>query len=297
MVSGAPTVLFCAGAVKAGTTWLWDYLADHPEAHLRTIKELQYFDKLAAGTLTHRARRIGKEIDDLDAELAGGKARWPAWLIRQIADRVEYQSLLTSGPDPTAAYLRYLTAGATGKRLVADMTPEYGLLPPDRMRALARLLPDVRWVFLMRDPVSRLWSHVRMLVRRTKPAPEAFAAACATKFDDVLAGRAADVVARGDYAGIHARLVEAVAADKRLILFYEQLITPDGVARVCGFLGLSAHPAKLDKVVHEGVAVDMPEALRHRARDWLRPQYEFVARTFGLPAEWESFPGLQRAVA
>ena len=149
----------------------------------------------------------------------------------------------------------------------------------------------------MRDPVSRLWSHVRMLVRRTKPAPEAFAAACEAKFDAVMAGQASDVTQRGDYAAIDRRLSRAVTPDKRLAMFYEHLLTPAGVARVTDFLGLSNHPARFDKKVHEGVAVDMPAALRARARDWLRPQYAYVAGAYGLPREWEAFPELNSEVA
>ncbi len=290
-------MLFCAGAVKAGTTWLYDYLREHPETYLRTIKEMQYFDRLEGGNLKGRIKKLDQEIAAFEAELETGRAKWPTWVLRQIGDRAEYRKLLQSGDAPTAAYLRYLSAGAEGKRLVGEMTPEYGLLPPARIAEMSALAPDVRWIFLLRDPVSRLWSHVRMLVRRTKPAPEAFAAACEAKFDEVLAGKARDVTQRGDYKAIHGRLVQGVAAEKRLIMFYEQLLTPAGVAQVTGFLGLSNHPAKLDKRVHEGVAVDMPAALHVRARDWLKPQYAFVAQTYGLPPEWDTFPELDSEVA
>ena len=290
-------MMFCAGAVKAGTTWLYEYLREHPETYLRTIKETQYFDRLEARSLQGRVKRLDKEIAAFEAELETGRAKWPAWVLRQIGDRAEYRKVLTSAPTPTKAYLRYLTAGAEGKRLVGEMTPEYGLLPVETMREVSAVMPDVRWIFVMRDPVSRLWSHVRMLVRRTKPAAEAFAGACAVKFDEVLAGKSEDVTVRGDYAGIYGRLSQAMAADKRLAIFYEQMMTPQGVARVTDFLGLTYHPAPLDKMVHEGVEVEMPESLRERARDWLRPQYAFVAQTFGLPPEWEDFPELRSEVA
>ncbi|MEO8244310.1 MAG: sulfotransferase [bacterium] len=296
-MSQPPTMLFCAGAVKAGTTWLYEYLREHPDTYFRTIKEMQYFDRLYGGNLKPRAKKLAQEIAAMEADLESGRAKWPAWVLRQIGDRAEYRKLILSGDAPTAEYLRYLTAGAGDKRLVGEMTPEYGLLNVPQIREISAMAPDVRWVFLMRDPVSRLWSHVRMLVRRTKPSAEAFAAACEAKFEEVLAGKAKDVSERGDYAAIHGRLARAVAADKRLVMIYEQLLSSDGVAQVTGFLGIANHPAKLDKRVHEGVAVDMPEALRVRAREWLRPQYAFVAQTFGLPPEWESFPELRSEVA
>ena len=290
-------MLFCAGAVKAGTTWLYDYLREHPETYLRTIKEMQYFDRLEAGNLKARIRHLDREIAGFEDELDSGKARYPTWVLRQIGDRAAYKQVIQSGDAPTAAYLRYLTAGADDKRLVGEMTPEYGLLPPARMAEINALAPDVRWIFLMRDPVSRLWSHIRMLVRRSKVATADLAAACEAKFNEVLAGTAKDVVLRGDYKAIHGRLAEAVRPEKRLVMFYERLLTPAGVARVTDFLGLSTHPARLDRRVHEGVLVAMPAALRDRAREWLWPQYAFVAQVYGLPPEWEAFPELNSEVA
>ena len=36
-------MLFCIGAQKAGTSWLYTLLATHPECHL-PVKEVHYFD-------------------------------------------------------------------------------------------------------------------------------------------------------------------------------------------------------------------------------------------------------------
>jgi hypothetical protein len=289
-------MLFCAGATKAGTSWLYDYLRDHPETYMRTIKELQFFNRQVEDSLVGRVRRLDEEIASLESDLEAGRAKWPTWILRQIGDRVDYRAALMSD-DPQAGYLRYLTASAGKQRLVGEMTPEYGLLPVEKLREISALAPDVRWIFLLRDPVARLWSHVRMLVRRKKLAPDAVAAACEAMFERVLAGKAMDVTLRGDYAAIHGRLVQAVAPEKLMVMVYEQMMAPEGLARVTGFLGLSDHPAEFDKVVHGGLAVDMPEPLRQRAREWLRPQYAFVAGAFGLPAEWELFPELNSEVA
>ena len=290
----APIILFCAGATKAGTSWLWEYLQGHPESHLRSIKELGFFGSNYPDRLAFRARRMEREIADLNAELAVGTAKWPNWLRRQRVDREEYRAALLSA-DPLAGYLRYLLSGAEGRKLVADLTPEYGLVPTERMVEMTAL-GNVRWILSLRDPVERLWSHVRMLVRRMKPAPADFAAACAAKFDEVLAGDAEDVTVRSDYAGIHRRLVQAVPKERQLVVFYEDLISQSGVDRVTRFLGLARHEANTDKRVHAGIALAMPAPLRQRARDWLMPQYDYVSREFGLPRAWERFPELKSEV-
>ena len=289
-------MLFCAGAVKAGTSWLNVYLRGHPETYLRSIKEMQFFNKLDEGAQGARVKRTEKDIVGMQKDMDSGKSRFPAWMIKQIADRVQDCRVFTA-PDPVAAYLRYLTAEAGGKRLGGEMTPEYGLLSLARMRDLQAWSADVRWVFVMPDPVERMWSHVRMLVKRAAVAPGAFASACIAKFNDVLAGQAPDVVQRGDYAAIHARLVQAAPEDKRRVMTHEGMITPQGVTRVADFLGLSRREAPLQKRLHACTPVDMPESLSQRARECLRLHYAFVAATLGLPQDWESFPEFGSEVA
>ena len=281
-------MLFFAGATKAGTSWMYEYLRGYPEAGFRSLKELLFFTRLDAGGMNARIKRLEREVAGLDS----GKAHYPAWVLQQIADRDAFCKVLNS-TDPTPDYLRYMTAGAVGKRLVGDLTPEYGLLSVERMRAL----PDVRWIFLMRDPVSRLWSHVRMLVRRAKVDADGYAAASAAKLDEVQTGRAPDLAERGDYAAIHGNLVQVVAADNWLAMTYEQMMSPARIQRVTRFPGLSNHPAPLKKGVHKGITLVMSDSLRHRARDWLKPQYSYVAAIMGLPPEWERFPELGSEVA
>ncbi|MDB5657806.1 MAG: hypothetical protein JWS10_421 [Cypionkella sp.] len=69
-----------------------------------------------------------------------------------------------------------------------------------------------------------------------------------------------------------------------------------GIARLSAHLGLTPMPADLDRRVHEGKAMALPEALRARALLWLRPQYEYVAAMFpALPEAWSR--NMERGVA
>ena len=44
-----PVVMYGIGATKAGTSWLYRYLAAHPDGYLRSIKELHFFDSHEKG--------------------------------------------------------------------------------------------------------------------------------------------------------------------------------------------------------------------------------------------------------
>jgi hypothetical protein len=49
-------------------------------------------------------------------------------------------------------------------RLKGDMTPNYASLPLERIRAVHELMPDVRLMYLLRDPVERAWSRLLMVI-------------------------------------------------------------------------------------------------------------------------------------
>lgn len=266
----APTLCFCVGATKAGTTWLYKFLAQHPDCHLRNVKELHFFDGLENGTAQARVARMQRMID-----------RAVAAAVR-TEDAKALMAVLNSGDE--AHYLAYLQDGAGEQRVVADITPAYGLLPVERLRKMAALLPDVKFIYLMRDPVARLWSHVRMSAHRQGGD---FAARAALVFENVLAGKQIDVTDRGDYQSVLGRLDAAVDPSRLLVMFQEALMTIPGVDRLCAFLGIASQQPDFDRWVHKGQDLVMTTDQLARARVALRKQYVFAASRFGtLPDAW-----------
>lgn len=53
-----------------------------------------------------------------------------------------------------------------GTRLKGDLTPNYSVLSPDRIRYVARLMPDAKLILVIRDPVQRTWSATRRVLPR-----------------------------------------------------------------------------------------------------------------------------------
>lgn len=287
-VTQEPTILFGVGATKAGTSWLYHHLASHPECHLRSIKELHYFDSAASGQFDRQLKLHAAAAQRLVS--AGGDRA--AAIAARRADLAQWASVMERRREDIPAYLAYLTAGQGERRLVADITPSYGLLPVDRLRAMAAIGPDVRFVYLMRDPVARLWSHVRMLARRSVAAAADFPAAAHGLLRGILAGAPSGAVARGDYAAAITRLRAAVDPRRLLVMFQENLMARPGLARLCGFLGIGVRPAAFDRRLHEGMPLAMTEEEMRGARIFLRSQYEFVARQFSdVPDAWRKNMG------
>lgn len=284
-----PTILLGVGATKAGTTWLWNQLARHPDCHLRAIKELHYFDTLENGAFGNQLRvqrafadRIAKGIVMAEGPVAARRAA------RKAADVAEWIAVLKRRDEDVPAYLAYLFGGdRAARRLVADVTPAYALLPEARLRAMAGMAGDVRFLYLMRDPLSRLWSHVRMLAERATKAGADVPAAAWAMLDRILDGAPSGAVDRGDYVGALARLNAAVAPARLLVMFQEEMLTPGGYARLCGFLGIAPGSPDFGRKVFASAPVEMAPGQRERALAFLAPQYAHVAAAYpALPAAW-----------
>jgi hypothetical protein len=285
-----PNILLCVGATKAGTTWLHDQLATHPECHLRTIKEYHYFS-------TNADAQWEKMIADTRSEMAQLSAMAPADVTdfdrQRLRDLASWLPMITPRKIDAAAFANYLVQGAQDERpsarLVGDFTPAYSVISGKLLEPAASL-PRLKVLYLIRDPLARLWSHVRMIADRMDP--DRFEVVAPAMLRRVIAGEEdggiRSIVRRGDYAGNLPKL-RRIFGKRLLVMFTEDLFTKAGFDRVLAFLGLSPALADLDRLVHEGRAMPLPADLRPAALKFLRPQYEFIAGEFAqLPSPWQA---------
>jgi hypothetical protein len=284
-----PTFMFCLGATKAGTSWLWDHLAGHPECHFRTIKEYNFFFLSDGESFDNALRQGAQKIARHEGHLARLPADARVWAARHLTDLQAWQQVLQRRQVDLAAYREFLTEGRGARHLVGDITPAYGLLGGKRLRVMMDLAPDVRFLYLIRDPLARLWSHVRMVAANQAGD---MAQAARGVLDRLLAGSGDNetkwLVERGDYPHILTKLDRILAGRPFRVQFYEDMMTGAGLAQVSAFLGISAQPGAFGRVSHQGVALALPDGYRGRLLAWLRPQYEFVAGRFGaLPLAWQ----------
>lgn len=285
-----PTYLFCLGATKAGTSWLWDHLAAHPECHFRTIKEYNFFFLSDAAGFDAAILQGHQKIARQEARVANTPHE--AWAGRHLADLRAWQAVLERRQVDLGAYRDFLTEGRGARHLVGDITPAYGLLGGKRLRVMMDIAEDTRFLYLIRDPLARLWSHVRMVAANQVGASGDLAMAARGVLDRLLAGSADNetkwLVERGDYPHILTKLDRILLGRPFRVQFYEEMMTATGLAEVSRFLGISGQPGAFGRVSHPGVALALPEGYRARLLAWLRPQYEFVAARFGtLPDAWQ----------
>lgn len=286
----APRLLFGIGAAKAGTSWLHDYLMHHPDCAMPRIKELHFFDTIEHGSHERRLKVLAREHVALTEKLsdlrASGRMRRAAAMTDRIHELEHYADVVRSGD--VAAYAGFLDQLRGDRALVGDVTPAYALLPGTRLAEMAKIGPAVRFIYLLRDPVDRLWSNIRMVAhRRAKGAdPAPFAHQI---FDRVISGQDNDNFLRSDYRACLTRLAASVPGPQVLVEFFERLFSETAIRNICDFLGISYAQPAFAKVVHKGKSsLLLDPARRSAARAFLAPQYDYVtARMGGVPERWQ----------
>jgi len=264
------------------------------------VKEAHYFDTFEAEAQEKQIAAFQQRLIEMRATHAAAKADDIKWKVRNMDRRIgEMEGLIAVLGDnrrDDLAYTSWLMQGAENAKLVADMTPAYASLPQYRLNRMLRMSPTTKFVYLLRDPIDRLWSHARMQAKRFQQSGEDYA----QKANNILwrvvnKGAETHITERGDYPAIVDKLRRIVPPGQLLVQFMEDLFTPGGLQKMCDFLGIPYRDAD-DTRVHAGDAVTMRDELRPKVAAFLQDQYDWVATHVGpLPTHWQN--NLKRAYA
>ena len=132
----------CVGAQKAGTSWLYRQCEPHGDFWMPPLKELHYFNKLTKAKRANPPRCR----DERDIHFLESVSRLSA---RPYIDMENYARLFAH----------------KGSRLSGDITPTYSMLNDEIIEQIVSYFPNLKVIFLARDPVERAWSQLSMGVR------------------------------------------------------------------------------------------------------------------------------------
>ena len=277
------TFLLGAGAQKAGTTWLHNYLAGAPECAPSVRKEYHVFDVCDLPSEQWLRERISKRaVRAAKAVAAGEPADVPALL----------QAAMVADPAVYVDHVTGLLHRAAGVHLATDLTPDYALLSAERFAAIradfaARGVRTVA-VHLMRDPVDRIWSQIRMQKQRQ---PEKYPESA----EELVLARYADpqYAVRTRYDRTLAALDAAFPADDLHVGLYEQLFTEPEIRRICDRLGIAYRDPDFSARANAAprVVESLPDATVRTVAEHFRPVYDAVAARLGgrtVEALWPS---------
>ena len=139
--NGARPDFLCVGVHKGGTTWLYQQLDSHPDFWMPPLKELHYFDQLSRVERSSSSR------------------------CRDERDLYFLESIKNLSAKPYIDLEHYARLfQPKGRLLSGDISPNYSTLSNHIIRRVVRYFPKLKVIFLARDPIERLWSHLSMEV-------------------------------------------------------------------------------------------------------------------------------------
>lgn len=180
-------------------------------------------------------------------------------------------------------------------RMLGEATPIYMYWSPVPAR-IHRYNPRMKWVLVLRDPVSRAYSHWNMR-RNGGKETRTFLAALRDEIDD----RADDIAVPTDRTGyiargFYGRQIEAIfryfSRQQVHVVKSESLKSqPEAVLRrLCRFLGVGNFPSIRRREVH---AIPYPEPMDERARALLLAVYRDEIRRLEAMLDWDCRDWLQ----
>ncbi len=287
------SLFFGIGAQKAGTTWLHDYLLNHPDVVVPHVgvggKELHYWDSVRPPYKTkYRDMVAGRQRE----------RRWRNLAIRLVGDRGRrdrerqwalYGEALRSGGASHRAYVELLFYRWRGQRAVGEISPAYALLDRDTLAEMAGLSERTKFIFIMRDPLDRLLSGLRFVLHKSgRPVTSA---ALTESLRQTLDADRDLIMARSRYQDTIRRVESVVPPERVSYHFFETLFDQQELDRLTGFLKVAPRRGLTDKQIHRGHGKEavVPVDLLGQARALLHPTYEFIGERFGasVPSAWD----------
>lgn len=196
-----------AGVPKAGTTALHAALAAHPGLYLSGVKEPKFF------------------LSDGPPPARGGPGDVQTYQ-EHVWRRADYEALFDAAP-------RHALKG--------EATPFY-LHDLEAQQRIKKLIPDVKIILMLRDPVDRAHSNWQHLWTAGLEPEADFVAAMRREPERAAAGWAAfwHYAGLGRYGSQVRHLFELFDREQVLILRYRDLRETPAYTldRVCGFLGV-----------------------------------------------------------
>lgn len=159
------------GAPRAATTWLYNVLSTHPDIWLPPIKELHYFD-VKDPCVDRSSFRKKHILSRLKQNIAF--ATKPIWAefypdyASKIKIDISFDLKYFFGEANDRWYGSLFCSASSKNKFAGEITPSYCLLSKRYIQTIIENNKNLKFIFLIRDPIDRSWSHAVKVLCRDK---------------------------------------------------------------------------------------------------------------------------------
>ncbi|WP_341863712.1 sulfotransferase [Gymnodinialimonas sp. 57CJ19] len=278
-------LLLGVGAMKAGTTWIYDALNRHPDIHFCREKEVHYLYAchVNPGILSDKSRmRRAQGYLHFDPERSA---------LPVLQRRVEWTANWLKGPVDDA-WFNGLFQHRGAATWVADFSNMNALVPTEGWAALHARTAKLRVVYTLREPMDRLWSHVRFHLKMQGATEKLEQWSLDQLEDHIRTG--GDYLQHSNYVAAIKRMRAALPPECLHIALFDRI--PDAprafIADIERFLGVAPFDLPdsiVTRVVNPSPPRPMPKGLAERFAQETAQQVEgLTALGVAVPATWNT---------
>ena len=153
-------LVICIGAPKSATTFLFNELARDHRIVTPITKELHFWTANAKRMHPRLLKRSNSQYRRNVAKLPYNLIKKGPEALSTLRKWRDLCALRAAGPGSAEAYRRVLGPTTSQQHVAFEATPDYDLLDQNSFMQMARFHPNTHLVYVVRDPVQRMWSGV-----------------------------------------------------------------------------------------------------------------------------------------
>jgi len=268
------------GAQKSGTSWVYSQLLKYENFKRPCIKEMHIFDSIYIGECAGIRESIETKFSKA---LLKGKDHY-----EQLPITKRMQMILDQDQ-----YFKYYDGIMNEENcLSADITPSYSGLPVDVLKTIRsefeKISVEVRVVFLMREPVARLESAIRMYLRTDKKLEKTSVETMMRRMKRISKSEHDNV--RSSYRDTVSRIRSCFSEDEIYLGFYETMFEEEELARFGKFLDIDHKMFDVgEKVNSTRRSFKYPKEFLLRMQENYSDNYAFVTEELNFNRDkWDS---------
>ena len=169
---------------------------------------------------------------------------------------------------------------SAGDRIKGEKSPYYCTLPARRIRFIKKIMPDVRLIFMVRNPIERAWSYAMMKLKDSDLGEIEV-----SKYHQIFRKSRA----QGDYLTILDNWLSVFPSDQLHLGFFERIFeSPKSMlSDIFDFLGVTDSvdwsSLPYNQVINQGRRSPIPEKLRKFLEEMYCQDIEALHERLGEP--------------
>lgn len=154
----------CIGARKSGTTWVYKFLENHPKVAMPIIKELNFFSSECFHSDDAARKTYVQEKYRAYRSRMGPKKKHRMSLIPDVPSSGDLPALFGwyEGMFERSINEKAQSLNTQEPLISGDVSPLYQNLPQKRIRLIKEKYPNLKILYILRNPIKRVWSDFNM---------------------------------------------------------------------------------------------------------------------------------------